>query len=31
MLLEKVDESWYPSGELMNRIERMLRLAAVVA
>jgi hypothetical protein len=31
LLLEKVDESWYPSGELMNRIERMLQLAAAAA
>jgi len=31
MLLEKVDETWYPSGELLDRIDRMLRLAAVAA
>ena len=31
LLLEKVDESWYPSGELLDRIDRMLRLAAAAA
>jgi hypothetical protein len=31
MLLAKVDESWYPSHQLLDRIQRMLALAAVAA
>jgi hypothetical protein len=31
MLLEKADESWYPSPQVLDQIERMLRVAAVVA
>ena len=31
MLLEKIDEAWYPSGQLLDRAQRMMALAAVVA
>jgi hypothetical protein len=31
LLIEKADESWYPSGQLLDRIHRMLAMAATVA
>jgi hypothetical protein len=31
LLLEKTDESWYPSGQILDRLDRMLQLAAVAA
>jgi hypothetical protein len=31
LLIEKADESWYPSGQLLDRIHRMLAMAAPVA
>jgi hypothetical protein len=31
MLIEKCDETWYPSHQMLARIERMLQLAAVTA
>jgi hypothetical protein len=31
MLVEKLDESWYPSGQMMNRVQRMLAMAAAAA
>jgi hypothetical protein len=31
MLLDKIDEAWYPSGQLLDRAQRMMAPAAVVA
>jgi hypothetical protein len=31
MLIDKCDESWYPSHQLMSRIERMLQVVATAA
>jgi hypothetical protein len=31
LLIEKTDESWYPSGQLLDRLDRMLQLAARAA
>ena len=31
MLLEKIDEAWYPSQQLLDRAQRMMALAAVAA
>jgi hypothetical protein len=28
MLIEKVDESWYPSGQMLDRIQRMMERTA---
>jgi uncharacterized protein YbaR (Trm112 family) len=28
MLIEKVDETWYPSGQMLDRIQRMLERTA---
>jgi hypothetical protein len=31
LLIAKVDETWFPSGQMLNRVERMLGLAAAAA
>jgi hypothetical protein len=31
MLLGKLDETWYPSGHMMNRVQRMLAMVAATA
>ena len=31
LLLEKADESWYPSGQIFDRVHRILATAATVA
>jgi hypothetical protein len=31
VLIQKIDECWYPSGQIMDRLERMLGLAAAAA
>jgi hypothetical protein len=28
LLVDKIDEAWYPSGQLMNRLQRMLTFVA---
>jgi hypothetical protein len=31
MLLQKIDESWYPSLQLLDRVERMMALTAAAS
>jgi hypothetical protein len=31
MLLEKIDEAWYPSLQLIDRVERMMALTAAAS
>jgi hypothetical protein len=31
MLIDKVDETWYPSHQMLDRIQRMLERSAVAS
>jgi hypothetical protein len=31
LLIAKVDENWFPSGQMLDRVERMLGLAAAAS
>ncbi len=31
LLLEKIDEAWYPSGQLLDRVQRMMALTVAAS